>query len=55
MALQVREECGYEISPDAVHWVTQYVGAVGTSGAKHDCYYAEVDESMRVSEGGGLQ
>lgn len=53
--LQVQEECGFEVAPDKLQWVTQYVGAVGTSGARHDMFYAEVDESMRVSKGGGLE
>lgn len=53
--LQVKEECGYEVSPDKMQWVTQYVSAVGTSGSRHDMFYAEVDESMRVGKGGGLE
>ena len=53
--LQVKEECGYEVSPDKLQWVTQYVSAVGTSGSRHDMFYAEVDESMRVNQGGGLE
>ena len=52
---QVKEECGYEVSPDKLQWVTQYVGSVGTSGSRHDMFYAEVDESMRVNQGGGLE
>ena len=52
---QVREECGYDVPHNKMQWVTQYVGAVGTSGARHDMFYAEVDESLRVNEGGGLQ
>ena len=31
------------------------MSAVGTSGSRHDMYYAEVDESMRVNQGGGLE
>lgn len=52
---QVKEECGYEVSPDKLQWVTQYVSAVGTSGSRSDMFYVEVDESMRVNQGGGLE
>ena len=55
VATQVKEECGYEVSADKLQWVTQYVGSVGTSGSRHDMFYAEVDESVRVNEGGGLE
>ena len=51
----MKEECGFEVSSDKLQWVTQYVGAVGTSGARHDMFYVEVDESMRVNQGGGLE
>ncbi|KAL3147581.1 hypothetical protein ABBQ38_014634 [Trebouxia sp. C0009 RCD-2024] len=54
-AEEVREECGYEVSPDKLLWVTQYVSAVGTSGSRSDMFYVEVDESMRVNQGGGLE
>ena len=52
---QVKEECGFEVAPEKLQWVTQYVSAVGTGGSRHDMYYAEVDESMRVGKGGGLE
>lgn len=55
LTLQVKEECGFEVSPEKMQWVTQYVSAVGTGGSRHDMYYAEVDESMRVGKGGGLE
>ncbi len=53
--MQVKEECGFEVAPEKLQWVTQYVSAVGTGGSRHDMYYAEVDESMRVGKGGGLE
>lgn len=52
---QVKEECGFEVAPEKLQWVTQYVSAVGAGGSRHDMYYAEVDESMRVGKGGGLE
>ncbi|KAL0033589.1 hypothetical protein WJX79_006080 [Trebouxia sp. C0005] len=54
-AEEVKEECGFEVATEKLQWVTQYVSAVGTGGSRHDMYYAEVDESMRVGKGGGLE
>ena len=31
------------------------MSAVGTSGSEQVIYYTEVDESMRVGEGGGIE
>lgn len=54
-ALQIREEVGFEVSPKSLKEVTTYVSAVGTNGSVHHMFSAEVDESMRVDGGGGLQ
>ena len=53
--LQIREEVGFEVSPRSLEEVTTYVSAVGTSGSVHHMFSAEVDESMRIDGGGGLQ
>jgi len=51
---EIEEECGYEVGLDAIEKITSYYSAVGFAGAKQTLYYAEVEESMRVSEGGGI-
>ena len=52
---EIEEECGFSVSVDAIERITQVLSAVGTSGGTQVIYYAEVDESMRVSEGGGIE
>ena len=34
--------------------VTKFYPAVGITGAYQKLYYAQIDESMKVNEGGGL-
>ena len=52
---EILEECGYDVPLDAITRVTSYYTSVGFSGAKQTMYYAEITESMRVGEGGGIE
>ena len=51
---EVLEECGYDVPLQNVERITSFYTSVGISGAKQSMFFAEVDESMKVSEGGGL-
>jgi len=51
---EVLEECGYDVQLQNVERITSFYTSVGISGAKQSMFFAEVDESMKVSEGGGL-
>ncbi len=51
---EIEEECGYDVDLAALRRVTSYYTSVGFSGAKQTMFYAEVDESMRTGEGGGI-
>lgn len=51
---EVLEECGYDIPLDSVQKVSSFYTSVGISGAKQTFFYASIDESMKVTEGGGL-
>ncbi len=53
--IQVEEECGFVVPVNAVRPVTMYVSAVGISGSRHHMFCVEVDESMRINGGGGVQ
>ena len=53
-AEEIEEECGYRVPEEKVEKVTSYHTSVGFAGSKQTLYYAEVDEAMRVSEGGGI-
>ena len=52
---EILEECGYDVDPKLIQKVTSYYTSVGFSGAKQTMFYAEIDESMRVGEGGGIE
>ena len=53
--LQIKEETGFAVEASSLEKVTTYVSAVGTAGSVHHMFSADVDESMRVDGGGGLQ
>jgi len=52
---EIEEECGFDVPLKQIERITKILSAVGTSGSSQTIYYAEVDESMRVSEGGGIE
>ncbi|CAA6823261.1 MAG: Uridine diphosphate glucose pyrophosphatase (EC [uncultured Sulfurovum sp.] len=52
---EIEEECGFRVPIENIERVTEVLSAVGTSGSKQVIYYTEVNESLRVSEGGGIQ
>ncbi len=51
---EIEEECGFDVPVDTLEYITSFHTSVGFAGSKQAMYYAEVDESMRVSEGGGI-
>ncbi len=51
---EILEECGYDVPLEKIERVTAYYTSVGFSGAKQTMFYAKIDESMRVGEGGGI-
>ncbi len=51
---EVLEECGYAIPLESVQRISSFYTSVGISGAKQTFFYAEINDSMKVSEGGGL-
>ena len=51
---EIEEECGYDVPPEKMERVTSFYTSVGFAGSRQTLYYAEVDESMKVSEGGGV-
>ena len=51
---EVEEECGYDVSVENIEKISAFYTSVGFAGSKQMLYYVEVDESMKVSEGGGV-
>lgn len=51
---EIEEECGYDVPLDKIEKITSFYTSVGFAGSRQTLYYAEVDEDMKVSEGGGV-
>ncbi len=52
---EIMEECGYSVNIDSIEKITSVNSAVGFAGSKQTIFYVEVDESMRVNSGGGIE
>ena len=52
---EILEECGYDVAIEDIEKISSFYTAVGISGTHQTLYYAEIDESMKVSEGGGIE
>lgn len=51
---EIDEECGYKVPLESIQKITSYFTNVGVSGGKQSLYYATINESMKVHEGGGI-
>ncbi len=51
---EILEECGYDVPLIDIQEITSFYTSVGISGAEQTLYYAQIDESMKLSDGGGL-
>lgn len=51
---EIFEECGYDVELSSISKITSFYTSVGFAGSKQTLYYAEIDESMMVSSGGGV-
>ncbi len=52
---EIEEECGYRVGTERIEKITSFFTNVGISGARQHLYYAEIDESMRLHNGGGIE
>ncbi|KAM4899228.1 uridine diphosphate glucose pyrophosphatase NUDT14 [Sylvia borin] len=50
---EVLEECGYRVSTANLRRITSYRSGVGVTGSRQTLFYAEVNDQMRTSGGGG--
>ncbi len=51
---EIEEECGYAVALEKIERITSFHTSVGFAGSKQTLYFAQVDEGMKVSEGGGV-
>jgi len=52
---EILEECGYDVPLKMIEKISSFHTSVGFAGSKQTLYYVEVNASMRVSEGGGIE
>lgn len=52
---EILEECGYDVPLHAIEKISSFYTSVGISGTYQTLYYAEINESMKINEGGGLE
>ncbi len=51
---EIDEECGYDVPLENIEKITSFYTNVGVSGARQHLYFAQIDESMKVHDGGGI-
>ena len=51
---EIEEECGYSVPVSAIEKIASFYTSVGFAGSKQVLYYATVNNSMKVSDGGGV-
>ena len=52
---EVFEETGFRVEPSELKKITSFYTSVGFAGSRQYLYYVEVNESKRVSQGGGVE
>ncbi|CAB3396624.1 unnamed protein product [Caenorhabditis bovis] len=50
---EISEECGYSVEPSDLVPISAFIVGSHTSGVTQYMYYAEINESKKISEGGG--
>jgi len=51
---EILEETGFSVPLDSIVELTSFISAIGISGARQTMFMAEVDDSMKTHDGGGL-
>lgn len=51
---EILEECGYDVPLDKIEKITSFHTNVGVSGSLQSLFFAKINHSMKVNEGGGI-
>lgn len=51
---EIDEECGYNVPLEEIQKITSFYTNVGVSGAIQTIFYAKINDSMKIHEGGGI-
>lgn len=52
---EILEETGYAVPLEKMEKISSFYTAVGFAGGRQTLYFAVLDESMKVNEGGGIE
>ena len=51
---EIDEECGYKVDTKNIQKITSFYTNVGISGGCQYLYFAKIDDSMKIHQGGGI-
>lgn len=51
---EIDEECGFDVPLESIEKITSFYTNVGVSGGCQSLYYATINDSMMIHEGGGI-
>ena len=51
---EIDEECGYEVKIEDIQKATSFFTNVGISGGCQHLFFAKINESMKIHQGGGI-
>jgi UDP-sugar diphosphatase len=51
---EIDEECGYDVDINKIQKVTSFFTNVGISGGCQHLFFAKINESMKIHDGGGI-
>ena len=52
---EILEETGYDVPLEKMEKISSFYTAVGFAGGRQTLYYAVLDDTMKVNEGGGIE
>jgi len=51
---EIDEECGFDVPLKAIKKISSFFTNVGVTGSKQNVFFASINETMKVHEGGGI-
>ena len=51
---EIDEECGFNVPINKIQRITSFYTSVGVAGAHQTIFYAEINESLKTHDGGGV-
>lgn len=52
---EIEEETGFDVPLHSIKKITEFYTAVGFAGSRQELFFAEIDDSMKRHEGGGIE